>query len=154
LIEFFILNFFRVLSPLKREGLRLADINAFAAVPAIKRFCHAICGAESQRTSAVAQAARCAFVMIQDDRDFPSGTDEIQGRPQGTEIAAIKSPGYQVHTKNKEDNHPLKGQGVKKNQGHDLPPDKSWRGDKNKDGCPQDHAEKQLSQQSIPEEAS
>ncbi|MDO9041734.1 MAG: hypothetical protein Q7U64_05235 [Desulfocapsaceae bacterium] len=103
--------------PLESEGLRLAYINAFTAVPAIERYRHAVYRTESQRAPTVTQAAGCASVMLHPDPEFASGAYEIQGCPQGTEVAAIKSPGHQVYPQHQQENHSFQGQGVKKRPG-------------------------------------
>ena len=94
------------------------------------------------------------MLQIQIDHEFASGANEIQGCPQGTEITAVKSSGDKIHAQDQQENHTFKGQGMKKDQGHKLPPNQSWRRDKDKDGAAEDHGEEQFSDEGIPEDPS
>ncbi len=109
------------------KGSRLADRGTLAAVPAVAGFCHALGRGESQGTDLITEGAGGTGCDILDYLQPALASNDIQRRPQGAEVTAVKAFGYQVHDQNEEDNTPFNCQGVKEDCGHDLAPDKTWR---------------------------
>jgi hypothetical protein len=80
-----------------------------------------------------------------------SAADKGKQCPQGTEIPAKKTTGYQVGQQDGNDDEAFYGKGVKKNSPHDFPADQTWRRKNNKNRGPQYQGNQYVSDQHKPE---